>query len=111
MPEGPRSVMSPSHCGLGDPSPQGLRYQIGATVDRVARPPEEQVRRGLALGCDGEPVCREETAARAAVVPRTFIARLPEVRRMLVSDVQAAYEGDPAATSVDEAIFCYPGVK
>ena len=29
---------------------------------------------------------------------------------MLATDVQAAYEGDPAATSPDEAIFCYPGV-
>ncbi|MBW1686088.1 MAG: serine acetyltransferase, partial [Deltaproteobacteria bacterium] len=39
-----------------------------------------------------------------------FFARLPAVRRLLATDVQAAYEGDPAATSPDEAIFCYPGV-
>jgi serine O-acetyltransferase len=38
------------------------------------------------------------------------MARLPEVRRLLATDVQAAYEGDPAATSPDEAIFCYPGM-
>jgi len=111
MVEALRSVIFPSHFGLGDPSPQGLRYQIGATVDRVARSLEEQVRRGLSLDCNGEPACEDETIARAAMITRTFVTRLPEVRRMLVTDVQAAYEGDPAATSVDEAIFCYPGVK
>jgi serine O-acetyltransferase len=41
---------------------------------------------------------------------RAFAARLPAVRALLESDVRAAFEGDPAATSVDEAIFCYPGV-
>jgi serine O-acetyltransferase len=39
-----------------------------------------------------------------------FLARLPEVRRLLSTDVQAAYEGDPAATSPEETILCYPGI-
>ena len=40
----------------------------------------------------------------------TFIARLPEVRRMLETDTQAAYEGDPAATSRMEVVMAYPGM-
>ena len=39
-----------------------------------------------------------------------FLAELPEVRRKLSLDVQAAFDGDPAATSTDETIFCYPGL-
>jgi serine O-acetyltransferase len=39
-----------------------------------------------------------------------FIESLPEIQRLLATDVRGAYEGDPAATSPDEAIFCYPGV-
>ena len=39
-----------------------------------------------------------------------FIARLPEVRRLVDSDVQAAYEGDPAATSPMEVVMAYPGL-
>ncbi len=39
-----------------------------------------------------------------------FMMRLPEVRRMLSLDVQAAFDGDPAAQSTDEIIFCYPGL-
>lgn len=40
-----------------------------------------------------------------------FLETLPEVRELLASDVQAAYDGDPAATSLDEVIFCYPGIE
>lgn len=39
-----------------------------------------------------------------------FMNAIPEVRRLLSLDVQAAFEGDPAATSTDETIFCYPGL-
>jgi len=73
------------------------------------------VSRGFCFACDnGDLDCRygdEECYARAASATRQFLERLPEVRRMLATDVQAAYEGDPAATSPDEAIFCYPGVS
>jgi len=44
------------------------------------------------------------------VVTRAFMGRLPEVRRRVASDVEAAYEGDPALKSRDEAIFSYPGI-
>ncbi|MEO1235571.1 MAG: serine acetyltransferase [Planctomycetota bacterium] len=50
--------------------------------------------------CDA--AAREKTDA--------FLNTIPEVRRKLSLDVQAAFDGDPAATSTDEAIFCYPGV-
>ena len=41
---------------------------------------------------------------------RSAIERLPALRRLLASDVRAAYEGDPAATSFGETIFCYPSI-
>ena len=40
-----------------------------------------------------------------------FLEKIPAVRELLASDVQAAYDGDPAATSLDEIIFCYPGLE
>jgi len=54
------------------------------------------------------PSAEIETAAREAV--HAFGAALPGVRRLLDSDVIAAYQGDPAAHSVDEVLLCYPGV-
>ena len=44
-------------------------------------------------------------------VVRTFFERLPEVARLLKTDIRAAYEGDPAATSEDEIIFAYPSFE
>ena len=40
----------------------------------------------------------------------TFVARLPDVRALLETDLRAAFDGDPAATFVDETLLCYPGV-
>jgi len=48
--------------------------------------------------------------ARAADLTRRFAAQLPALRRLLDTDVTAAYQGDPAAQSVDEVLLCYPGV-
>lgn len=41
----------------------------------------------------------------------TFLRRLPWVQRQLARDVKATYEGDPAAATPDEVIFCYPGLS
>jgi serine O-acetyltransferase len=52
-----------------------------------------------------------DPGARAEAVVDAFAAALPGVRRLLDSDVLAAYRGDPAARSVDEVLLCYPGVR
>lgn len=58
-----------------------------------------------------EPESDESVHARAAQIVRQFGAALPQVRRALDLDVTAAYQGDPAAHSVDEVLLCYPGVS
>ncbi|OWT77568.1 MULTISPECIES: serine O-acetyltransferase EpsC [unclassified Achromobacter] len=52
----------------------------------------------------------DDIEQRASDIVRAFGAGLPAVRRMLDADVIAAYQGDPAARSVDEVLLCYPGV-
>jgi serine O-acetyltransferase len=52
-----------------------------------------------------------ECDAKALQITDAFIARLPDARRILSLDVQAAYDGDPAARHTDETIFCYPGLR
>ena len=49
-----------------------------------------------------------ELAARLA---REYLDQLPDIRSLLAKDIQAAFEGDPAATSTEEIILCYPGVQ
>ena len=67
-----------------------------------------QVRRELRFvsGVDANNADREQAAA----IIRAFAGRLPHIRRLLESDIQAAYEGDPAARSIDEVLVCYPGI-
>ena len=48
--------------------------------------------------------------ANAKDLVAAFLARLPEVKRLVQTDVQAAYEGDPAATSPMEVVMAYPGL-
>ena len=51
-----------------------------------------------------------EAESKAEEISLEFFQAIPQVRALVQSDVQAAYDGDPAATSKDEVIFCYPGV-
>jgi serine O-acetyltransferase len=107
-----RGVLFPGYFGPSEVSAEALRYHIGATLDAVLHGMAEQIKRGLCATCDHDGPeacahCQGEVALEAA---RAFIAALPRVRQLLASDVQAAFEGDPAASSPDEAIFSYPGV-
>lgn len=47
----------------------------------------------------------------AQTLTRRFLERLPEVRALLQTDLEAFYDGDPAATSLDEIIIAYPGLQ
>ncbi len=51
-----------------------------------------------------------DTESEALSITRQFAAQLPAIRLLLDSDIQAAYEGDPAALSIDEVLVCYPGI-
>jgi serine O-acetyltransferase len=107
-----RSVLFPGYVGgHGGVNAEALTFHVGATLDRVLGTLEEQVSRALCF------VCQEPDPARCAACEhqaRTacaqFLSRLPEIKRLLATDVRAAYEGDPAATSPAETILCYPGI-
>ncbi|MHC5040410.1 MAG: serine O-acetyltransferase EpsC [Planctomycetota bacterium] len=105
-----RSVLFPGYFGTSELTPENIRFHVGSTLDNVVRSLQEQVKRGMCFVCQEEtpncPVCE----ADASTVTRAFLVKLPEIRAALSADIQAAYEGDPAATCPDETIFCYPGL-
>jgi serine O-acetyltransferase len=68
-----------------------------------------QVRRELRFAGDADATGNSERE-RTAGITQAFAQRLPHIRSLLESDIQAAYEGDPAARSVDEVLVCYPGI-
>jgi serine O-acetyltransferase len=61
-------------------------------------------------GTDGDSDKCDECDRQAGEIVAKFLDRLPAVRELLSEDVQAAFDGDPAAQSTDETIFCYPGL-
>lgn len=108
-----RAVLYPVHFGSPDGFGRSLRYRIGVRLDKARQALEEQVRRGLEFMCEhgaGGTRCGA-CADRAVAVADAFVLRLPAVRRLVDADVQAAFDGDPSLSSVDEALFCYPGVR
>jgi serine O-acetyltransferase len=87
-----------------------VAYHVGALVDGLYDRIRQQVARAFQHDCRSrEPI--EDIEARAEAITVQFLGRLPELRTILAQDVNAAYEGDPAARSLDEIVFCYPGVS
>jgi serine O-acetyltransferase len=105
-----RSILFPGYFGHSELTKESMRFHVGATLDGALRTLQQQVRRGLCFSCTLDPSNCPQCDERALSITRAFLKKLPEVRRLLATDVLAAYEGDPAATSPDEAIFCYPGI-
>lgn len=108
--EGLRGVLFPRYFGESKLSEEALRFHLGATLDHLRPTLEEQVERCLVFVGDDSPEQRAGCRKRAQDVVRELFERLPAVRAVLATDVQAAFDGDPAATSPDETIFCYPGI-
>ncbi len=107
-----RSVLFPGYFGTtSELTPEGLHFHVGSTLDRLVRSLGDQVQRGFCFVCqDRNPDNCPQCEARARRATEGFVARLPEVQRLLATDVQAAFEGDPAATCPAETILCYPGI-
>jgi serine O-acetyltransferase len=90
-----------------------VQYHVGDLVDGLHDKLTQQVTRALrheaGASCDYETQIDYEAKAQAATI--AFLEKIPDVRKMLALDVQAAFEGDPAVTNLDEVIFCYPGLE
>jgi len=102
-------ALFPMRLGPPDLQPDGEDYYVGHTLGAALSRLRQQA--ALELGHDArlrgtEAPPYNEAADRVA----RFAARLPAVRELLDSDVTAAYQGDPAARSVDEVLLCYPGL-
>ncbi|HLJ92738.1 MAG TPA: serine acetyltransferase [Gemmataceae bacterium] len=87
-----------------------VEYHVGDLVDGLHDKLTQQIARALRHDYDreGPPLDFEALAQQKTV---ELLKRLPDLRVILEQDVQAAYEGDPAAKSYHEIIFCYPGLE
>jgi len=107
------AALFPTHYGRPNLTDESIDYFVGDTLNTTLNRLSEQVRRGLLFSVtpgDAHTEASDDAlASKARDITRAFAASLPDIRALLVSDVQAAYAGDPAATSVAEIMLCYPG--
>ena len=107
------AALFPTHYGRPNLTDESIDYFVGDTLNTTLNRLSEQVRRGLLFSVAPGDVHLDASddalASKARDITRAFAASLPDIRALLVSDVQAAYAGDPAATSVAEIMLCYPG--
>jgi len=108
-----RSLLFPGYFGLSDVNHSSLPFYTGSILSRVFDMLSEQIKRGMYFSCQEQKTlpCESECEEKARVISSKFIESLPGIRTLLASDVRAAYEGDPAAKSLGETIFCYPSIR
>jgi serine O-acetyltransferase len=110
--EGVLDLMYPGYFGRLDLNSENLGSYVAQAVAALAPKIEREMEHCLCYGREREATWPEygECAPRARELTEVFLSRLPEIRGLLVRDVQAAFDGDPAATNLDEIILAYPGV-
>lgn len=110
-----RSILFPGFYGMTSVNIQTIRYRIGVDTERLYKLLCRQVMAGLCFNEDchcakaaDTRCCLQEEAERIA---EKIILKLPKLRKILSTDVQAAFDGDPAAANLGEVIDCYPAIK
>ena len=108
-----REILFPGYFGQSKVRVDSIKYHMGVSVERFFRLLKKQVMAGLCFTIDPDDesfsVC--DMRMKAVNITCEVIKKLPEIRSILATDVQAAFNGDPAATSYGEIIACYPVIR
>lgn len=108
--EGLKAALFPMRLGPQDLRQESEDFFVGHTLDAALQSLTRQALLELRHASREAPPLETELHDRAANAVRSFAQSLPDIRRLLDTDVLAAWQGDPAARSVDEVLLCYPGV-
>lgn len=107
-----REILFPGYFGQEKVTQDTIKYHIGVAVERFSRLLKKQVVAGLCFFLEtDEEVSVADVRAKAMAITQEMVRRLPQMRRVLATDVEAAYNGDPAATCFGEIISCYPVIR
>lgn len=103
-----RRIMFPRYFGIEVPCESGPKYFIGETLTHIEATLHHEISEALLFKYGNEKPL-EEIDRLSSQICSDFFYKLPDIQRMLLKDVQAAFDGDPAAQSKEEVIFSYPG--
>jgi serine O-acetyltransferase len=107
--DGLSAALFPNRLGAPDLKEEGVDYFVGYTLDTALRELNAQIQLELRYSAD----TYDKTPSMEASLnkARAFAKTLPQIRQLLDTDLDAAFEGDPAARSLDEVLVCYPGIS
>lgn len=104
-----RCVVFPGYFEVKNLNGSSIEYHVGELLEDISYRLGKQITK--ALYHTGEKDFSEaDVPQKAEEIVQKFLKRIPALREILATDVQAAYDGDPAAFNTDEVIFSYPGV-
>ena len=111
-----RAILFPGFYGKSTVNHHTITYHIGVNLERLYNLLTEQILAGLCFSTEVQAGRIDEQSCdlykeKATELAGQFIQRLPMLRKILATDVEAAYNGDPAAETYGEIISCYPIIK
>ncbi len=107
-----REIIFPGYFGNTTLRPDTTKHYMGVYLDELYGLLSEEILAGMCFECQDETANKvEKHSGRAKEIAVEFIQYLPEIRRKLVTDVEATYLNDPAARNRGEVIFCYPAIR
>lgn len=104
------AALFPTHYGRPDLNDENIDFFVGHTLADTLDKLADQVRRALLFSRSTELPHPEDLQEQAHRIVRALAENLPNIRGLLYSDLQAAWQGDPAATGISELLLCYPGI-
>ncbi|MBF1635115.1 MAG: serine acetyltransferase [Prevotella sp.] len=110
-----RSILFPGFYGRSSVNFETIKYQIGMSVERLHKLLSRQIMAGLCFNedchCPNAADTRRCMQDEADMIAGRIIGKFPTLRKILSTDIQAAFDGDPAAANLGEVISCYPAIK
>ncbi len=106
-----RGALFPMRLGPPELRPEHEDFYVGHTLASALTTLRQQAVLELRHRMRQQGTAADTEATEAATLVQAFAQALPSLRRLLDSDVLAAFKGDPAARSVDEVLLCYPGIR
>ncbi|MDR1594717.1 MAG: serine acetyltransferase [Prevotellaceae bacterium] len=103
-----KSILFSGFFGDAEINDDNRKYYTVQYIEKLYALLNEQIYTSICFPNSNNPDDMEKLSSELTA---TFIGKLPEIKRMLSTDVKAVYDGDPAATNHEEVIFCYPAIR
>jgi serine O-acetyltransferase len=104
-----RAIIFPGYFGEVIENSNTLEFHLGVKIERLYNLLKEQILNGMRFNTMNNK--NDSSKGHATDTALSFINKIPELKRLVSTDIKATFDGDPAALSYGEVIFCYPSIR